>query len=118
MRGLRRGFSPSNASCERRGIDDGPRRESQVDVFAAVILTLRAASSWDHLAASVALALAVLVFAAFVFAAAASSLRARIWGGSETAESAMACVPLALSARRLEMIIEDKRVERRDEGES
>jgi Ca2+/Na+ antiporter len=73
MRDFKREFLSSKDSCERREIDDESRRESQVDVFVAVILLLRTVFSLNHLAVFVALALVALVFVVVVF-----SLRARM----------------------------------------
>jgi hypothetical protein len=78
MRDFRREFSSSKDSCERREIDDESRRESQVDVFVAVILFLRTVFSLNHLAVFVVLAFVVLVFVALVFVVVAFSLRARM----------------------------------------
>jgi uncharacterized membrane protein len=69
MRDFRREFSFSKDSCERNEIDDESRRESQVDVFIAVILSLRTVFSLNHLAVFVALALVVFVFVTLVFVA-------------------------------------------------
>jgi hypothetical protein len=78
MRDFKREFSSSKDSCERRKIDDESRRESQVDVFVAIILLLRTVFSLNHLAVFVVLALVALVFVALVFVVVAFSLRARM----------------------------------------
>jgi hypothetical protein len=78
MRDFRREFSSSKDSCERKEIDDESRRESQVDVFVAVILFLKIAFSLNHLAVFVVLALIVLVFVVLVFVVVAFSLRTRM----------------------------------------
>jgi Flp pilus assembly protein TadB len=78
MTNFRREFSSSKDSCDRKEIDDESRRESQVDVFIAVILSLRAAFSLNHLAVFVTFAFVVLVFVVLVFVVVAFSLRARM----------------------------------------
>jgi hypothetical protein len=78
MRDFRRRFSSSKDSCERKRIDDESRRESQVDVFIAVILLLRTVFSLNHLAVFVALAFVALVFVVFVSIVVAFSLRVRM----------------------------------------
>jgi hypothetical protein len=78
MRDFKREFSSSNDSCERREIDDESRKESQIDVFVAVILSLRTVFSLNHLAVFVVLALVVLVFVVLVFVVVAFSLRTRM----------------------------------------
>jgi Flp pilus assembly protein TadB len=78
MRDFKREFSSSKDSCERREIDDESRKESQVDVFIAIILLLRIVFSLNHLAIFVVLAFVVLVFVALVFVVVAFSLRARM----------------------------------------
>jgi type IV secretory pathway TrbL component len=78
MKDFKREFSSSKDSCERKEIDDESRREFQVDVFIAVILSLRAAFSLNHLAVFVVLVFVALVFVALVFVVVAFSLRARM----------------------------------------
>jgi hypothetical protein len=78
MRDFKREFSSSKDFCERRKIDDESRRESQIDVFIAIILLSRSAFSLNHLAVFVALAFVVFVFIALVFVVVAFSLRARM----------------------------------------
>jgi hypothetical protein len=78
MKDFKREFSSSKNFCERREIDDESRRESQVDVFIAVILSLRTAFSLNHLAVFVALAFVALVFVVLVFVVVAFSLRTRM----------------------------------------
>jgi hypothetical protein len=80
MKDFKREFSSSKDSCKRREINNESRKKSQVDVFVAVILSLRAVFSLNHFVVFVAFVLVVLVFVVLVFVVVAFSLSSVIVG--------------------------------------
>jgi predicted membrane protein len=133
MRDFKWEFSSSNDSYKRRKIDDESQRKSQIDVFIVTILLLKIAFSLNYFSAFL-----ILVF---VFVAAAFSLKISMWeeNASEFISTCVfitcvfltyvlviytiltyvfsTCVSSMSCNKRLEIIIENSRMKKKDENE-